>query len=302
MNARFLTAWLWLFAASSVTAQVVITNVPVADTFVRSLDPTHNYGGAGALSVSGPIATNILGQQEGLLDSFMRFDVSSVVSNFNSIYGAGRWGVSSVILNVTEQTDVNNTVFNGGVGPFEIRWIANDTWMEGTGKPNNPTTDGITYNDEPSLLNSNLDKSLGAFFNGGTDGVLRLSLGMSSSFVSNLSTRNLVSLFLTATTNSTVGFTFHSRNFVDPTQFPFLEITAVPISQITSLVIIGSDVKISFTTTNGVSYSVDYNNDLVTGSWNTLTNNITGTGGIVTIMDSGAAELLRRFYRIGAGN
>lgn len=283
-------------------AQVVLTNVPVADTFVRSLDPTHNYGGAGALSVSGPIATNILGQQEGLLDSLMRFDVSSVVSNFNSIFGKGRWGISKAVLNVTEQTDVNNTDFNGGVGPFEIRWIATNTWAEGSGKPNNPTTDGITYNDEPSLLHSNLDKSLGTFFNGGTNGVVRLLLGMSSSFISNLSTGSLVSLFLTATTNSAVGFTFHSRNFVDPAQFPLLEITAVPISQITSLVIVGPDVKISFTTTNGVSYTVEYENDLVAGSWSTLTNNIPGTGGIITITDSGAAELPQRFYRVGTGD
>src|ERR1035441_3526847 len=208
MSARFLAACLWLVGVSSVTAQIVLTNVPVADTFVRSLDPTHNYGGAGALSVSGPIATNVIGQQAGLLDSFMRFDVSGVASNFNSIFGKGRWGISKVILDVTEQADVNNTDFNGGVGPFEIRWIATNTWAEGSGKPNNPTTDGITYNDEPSLLHSNLDKSLGTFFNGGTNGVVRLLLGMSSSFISNLSTGSLVSLFLTATTNSAVGFTF----------------------------------------------------------------------------------------------
>jgi hypothetical protein len=203
---------------------------------------------------------------------------------------------------VTEQTDVNNTIFDGGVGSFEIRWIANTNWVEGTGKPNNPTTNGVTYAQESSILNSNLDKSLGTFFNGGTNGVVRLSLGMSSSFVSNLSTGNLVSLFMTATMNSSVGFTFHSRDFVDPTQFPFLEITAIRLPQITSLAIAGPDVKISFTTTNGVSYTVEYNNDLVTGSWSTLTNNIAGTGGIVTITDSSAAELPRHFYRVGAGD
>ena len=174
MKARFLIACLYLLAASSAPAQIVLANYPVADTFVRSLDPTHNYGGAGALSVSGPIATNVIGQQEGLLDSFMRFDVSGVASNFNSIYGTGRWGISKLTLVVFEQTDVNNTDFNGGVGPFEIRWIATNTWTEGTGKPNNPTTDGITYNDEPSLLNPTIG-SLGTFVNGGTDGVVQLS-------------------------------------------------------------------------------------------------------------------------------
>ena len=228
----------------------------------------------------------------------MRFDVSGVTSNFNSIYGTGRWGISKLTLVVFEQTDVNNTDFNGGVGPFEIRWIATNTWTEGTGKPNNPTTDGITYNDEPSLLNPTIG-SLGTFVNGGTDGVVRLSLGSSASFISDISTGNLVSLFLTATTNSTIGFTFHSRNFVDPTQFPYLEIIAVPISQVMSLVISGSDVKISFTTTNGLPYAVEANSNLTTGSWNVLTNSIAGTGGIVTFTDSGAATLPQRFYKVG---
>ena len=293
-----MTACLLFAVASSATAQLIVTNVPVADTFVRSLDPTHNFGGAGALSVAGSIATNIIGQQEGLLDSFLRFDVSSVVSNFNSSFGVGQWAISRVILNVTEQTDVNNTIFNGGVGQFEIRWIATNSWTEGSGKPNAPTTDGITWNDEPSLLKSNLDKSIGMFFNGGTNGVVRLPLGASNSFVSNLSTGSLVSLYLTATTNSTIGFTFHSRNFVDPTQWPFLEITAVPVSRIISLVIVGSDVKISFATTNSSTYSVQYNNDLTTTNWSVLTN-VTGAGNIPTVTDIGAATLPKRFYRVG---
>ena len=41
-----------------------------ADVFVRSLDPEHNYGAAGALAVSGSAAVNGSGEQMGLLDSF----------------------------------------------------------------------------------------------------------------------------------------------------------------------------------------------------------------------------------------
>src|SRR5580704_11787738 len=246
MNTRILIAGLGLFIASSVTAQVVLTNYPVADTFVTSQQPGTNFGAAGALSVSGPIATNVMGQQAGVLDSFMRFDMSSVASNFSSVLGLGRWAIGGITLEVFEQTDVNNTIFNGGVGPFEVRWIGTNTWAEGTGKPNAQTTDGVTYNDEPALLAYDLG-SLGTFVNGGTDGEVRLSLAMPSNFVSSISTGSLISFFMTATTNSTVGFTFHSRNYVDPTQFPFLEVTAILLPQITSLVITGSDIKISFT-------------------------------------------------------
>ena len=89
--------------------------------------------------------------------------------------------------------------------------------------------DVVTRNVKAALKDRGEDKHVDVSVR---NGVVRLSLEASTSFVSDISTGNLISLFLTATTNSTVGFTFHSRNFIDPTQFPFLEITAVPIPPI----------------------------------------------------------------------
>src|SRR5579862_114244 len=135
---------LCLALVSPLSAQIVVTDlVSVADTFVRSVDPTHNYGGAGALAVSGLIATNVLGEQEGLLDSVMQFDVSGAVSTFNSSIGTGRWVIVSATLNLFEQGMPNNTIFNRGVGPFEVFWVGTNSWLEGTGNPNAPTMDGI---------------------------------------------------------------------------------------------------------------------------------------------------------------
>ena len=37
---------------------------------------------------------------------------------------------------------------------------------------------------------------------------------------------------------------------------------------------------------------------MVTGVWTTLTNNLPGTGGSVTIIDPGAASQPQRFYRV----
>lgn len=290
-------ACLWLALAPPVSAQMIVTNVAVADAFVRSLDPTHNYGGAGALSVSGPIATNVTGQHEGLLDTFMRFDLSSEVGSFNSSLGTGRWVIASATLNLFEQGAPNNTIFNRGVGPFEVRWIANKSWLEGTGNPNTPTTDGIVWNNEPSLLNSNLDETLGTSMNGGTDGVIRVALSMPSGFAGGLSAGSLASFYMTATTNSTVGFTFHSRNFVDSTQWPFLEIAAVQMPQIISLVITGVDVKIAFASSINITNTVEYSSNLASNGWNTLTN-LVGAGGNVTVVDFGAAMLPKRFYRV----
>lgn len=294
---RRLIAYLWLALVPPLSAQIIVTNTPVADAFVRSLDPIHNYGRAGALAVSGSIATNVLGQQEGLLDSFMRFDVSGAVSNFNNSFGVGRWVIVRATLNLFEQGAPNNTIFNRGVGPFEVRWVGTNSWAEGSGNPNAPTMDGIVWSNRTSVVNSNMNESLGTFTNGGTDGLVRTSLGMPSGFVSNLSSGTNVTFYLTTTTNSPVGFTFHSHNFVDPTQWPFLELAVIVIPRITSLVIVGSDVKIGFTTDNTMTNVVEYNNTLIDNGWTTLTN-ITGASGNVTVTDTGAAALPRRFYRV----
>jgi len=227
----------------------------------------------------------------------MRFDMSSAVSNFNGSFGMGRWVIVRATLDLFEQGAPNNTIFNRGVGPFEVRWIASDSWPEGSGNPNTPSMDGIAWNNEPTNLNSNVDQSLGTFVNGGTDGVVRLALGLPSRFVGDISTGGLVSFYMTAPTNSAVGFTFHSHNFVDSTQWPFLEITAVQMPQITSLVIAGTDVKIALAPSINITNAVEYSSNLASNSWSMLTN-IVGSGGNAVVIDPGAALLPKRFYRV----
>jgi len=62
---------------------------------------------------------------------------------------------------------------------------------------------------------------------------------------------------------------------------------------------IGNDVAISFGTLPGMSYQVKYSSDLLSGTWLVLTSGIAGTGGILPIVDSNAASLTERFYRVG---
>src|SRR6266404_1239969 len=121
-----------LIAAGNVLAQITTTNNPTIDAFVRSADPTHNYGAAGALAVSGSIATNSTGVNNGLLDSFLQFNVSGAVSSFNTTFGAEQRTITGITLGVTAQTP-NNTVFNYGSGTFAVNWMANNGWTEGTG-------------------------------------------------------------------------------------------------------------------------------------------------------------------------
>jgi len=48
-----------------------------------------------------------------------------------------------------------------------------------------------------------------------------------------------------------------------------------------------------------MSYLVEYKSDLVSGSWLILTNGIPGTGGVLPVVDTGAASQTQRFYRVG---
>jgi hypothetical protein len=62
---------------------------------------------------------------------------------------------------------------------------------------------------------------------------------------------------------------------------------------------IGNDVAISFGTVPGLSYQIEYSSNLLSGNWSVLTSGIAGTGGILPIVDSNAASLTERFYRVG---
>jgi hypothetical protein len=69
--------------------------------------------------------------------------------------------------------------------------------------------------------------------------------------------------------------------------------------RITALTVVENDAQISFDTTSNRLYRVEYRDDLMTGTWLTLTNQVPGTGGVVSVIDPGAAGLPKRFYRLG---
>jgi hypothetical protein len=71
-----------------------------------------------------------------------------------------------------------------------------------------------------------------------------------------------------------------------------------PDLQVTNVEMVGASAHIDLSTGSNRLYRVDYNTDLVTGVWTTVTNNVAGTGGIVTITDLGAGGKPKRFYRV----
>ncbi len=60
----------------------------------------------------------------------------------------------------------------------------------------------------------------------------------------------------------------------------------------------GTNVALSFSTVSNQLYILEDRDDLLAGSWTTLTNNVAGTGGAVIVNDSPPANLPERFYRV----
>jgi alpha-L-fucosidase len=60
----------------------------------------------------------------------------------------------------------------------------------------------------------------------------------------------------------------------------------------------GSGMVVSFPTTSGKTYRVEYSTSLQSGSWTSVQDNIAGTGSVVQVTDSGAVGQTKRFYRI----
>jgi hypothetical protein len=64
------------------------------------------------------------------------------------------------------------------------------------------------------------------------------------------------------------------------------------------LIFIGTNAALAFTTFSNVLYDLQACDNLGSGSWNNLTTNIIGNGGMITNLDTGAAVFSSRFYRL----
>ena len=260
---RSLTALLASGLIASTASAVTFSTESVADTFVTAGsvasgagNPNGNYGGAGAIQISGSATS------KGAMDAFLRFDLTSVRNSFDGLYGAGGWTINGVTLqlgtNFGDQGEQpNNPIFNAiNTGLFKIDWLTNDTWGgEGQGNPgspflpSNPPSDGVTWNSR-TLLQGGSDENLGTFTyspagdtNPPTIQPATYALGLTSGFVSDVSAGNFVS-FRGYAGDTTVGYLFNARSFAS--NHPTLIVSAVAVPEpATGLLIAGSVLMLS---------------------------------------------------------
>jgi hypothetical protein len=215
-----------LLASGGRSAAAAYSAEPDADAFVRATRPADNYGGAGALAVSGSSAVNAAGQANGASEALLRFPLAQAASSFDAVYGVGQWVITGASLELNEVGNPRNPIFNLGAGQFAVTWLANDQWTEGTGSPSAPGTSGIRFPDVAGLLGGAASVRLGTFPGTVRDGPLRLALPVDhGAFRTDLSSRGEVTFYLQAI-DPTLGLVFNSRNYGVGADRPLLELTA----------------------------------------------------------------------------
>jgi hypothetical protein len=70
--------------------------------------------------------------------------------------------------------------------------------------------------------------------------------------------------------------------------------------EFTSIRVAGTNVVLQFLSATNLYHNLDGRDDVATGPWIIVTNNILGTGGPITVTNTGVGRLPKRFYRIGA--
>jgi hypothetical protein len=228
-----------LVLATACSAQASsFTLTPDEGTFAMAALPESTFGSAGGMNVSGATATNGNGQAQGITDSWLKFDSTAAVNNFDAEFGANNWFLVAATLSLNEVAAPTNPLFNRGVGEFNVNWVANDDWSEGTGTPGGPGTasgNQIGYTYSLTLLNPAVDEFLGTHQNAGANGRQYFTLLLPGGFTADIMSSADVTLYLTANEDQ-IGFTFNSDNHSNS---PYLVLEAQMIPEPGTLVLLG---------------------------------------------------------------
>jgi hypothetical protein len=286
-------------------AQVTYTGTTDADAYLATGSPDNpagtdltglNFGAAGILVIA-PAAS-----LKGEFQSVIRFNLSNAVTLFNTSLGANNWTMTNISLQLTsnygaagEQPD--NLIFNViNGGNFVIEWLSNDNWVEGTGRPKQPTTDGVTYDSLPTLLSgTDVNLCTNTYVPPGDNVPVTWTLPLNANLVANVTSGGEVTLLFYAADNQ-INYLFNSREF-GGTNAPYIKVTAVAPLTILSASFTGGVFHLSATGADNTDYEIQANADLTTTNWQTLgTVTADATGSIQ--FDDLSATNSQCFYRL----
>ena len=296
--------FVFYLAAFLTQAQTTYSSTTVADAFLTTGSTNNpdgdlsdlNFGAAGMMAVAPANAI------KGEFQSVARFDFSGAVRQFNTAYGTNGWTVTGISLTLTSNygtagVQPNNAIFNViSGGNFIIAWLSNNDWAEGTGTPNLPTTDGVTFESLSDLLSVPTNVlCTNTYTPPGNNVPITYTLPLNTNVVAEIESGGEATfLFYAADTN--IAYLFNSREYGRGNQ-PLINVTASPFLEIVSGAFTNGVFHLIGQGGAGFQYQVQANTNLTTANWETIGTVTADTNGIIEFDDLTPTNR-ERFYRL----
>lgn len=308
-------AFLWLAWCCVARAQVTYTGMTTADAFLPTGSAANpagtdltgkNFGAAGTLVIAPPTSA------KGEFQSVLKFNFADAVALFNSTYGANGWTITDISLELTSNYGTGGVQPNNGIfdvingGKFVVEWLSENDWVEGTGTPSLPTTDGVTYDSLPTLLAAAHEiVSTNIYFPPGDDVHTNYPLSLNPQLVADIAAGGDVSLLLYAADNQ-VDFLFNSRTYGRGNE-PLIHVTASPLAAPPPLQITFCYWTNGFFVLNGIGgknleYDVQAASNPAATDWQTIGTVSSDATGAIQFIDTNAPTHEVQFYRLFFGN
>lgn len=256
-----------------------------------------NFGAAGTLAIS-PASVD-----KGEFQSVIMFNLAGAVTLFNNTFGTNGWTVTGITLKLNSNYGIagvqpNNGIFNViNSGNFVIEWLSDDDWPEGTGTPNLPTTDGVTYDSLPELTSgATAILCTNTYTPPGTNNVpVIFPLPLNTNLVADVTSGGNATLLFYAADNQ-VGYLFNSREYGRGNQ-PLMNVTAGPYLEILSSAFTNGVFNLTAQGGANFQYQVQANSDLTTTNWQSV-GQVTADGNGIILFEDILATNQQRFYRL----
>jgi len=259
-----------------------------------------NFGAAGMLAIAPGSSV------KGEFQSLVKFPLTNALSLFNATFGPGRWFITNITLDFASNYGVqgaqpNNAMFNViSGGEFIVEWLANDQWVEGTGTPSSPTTDGVAYNSLPTLLAAGREPlCTNTYAPPGNNVHVTWPLPLTTNVLGDIAAGGEVTLRFYAA-DDRVNYLFNSYTYGRGNE-PLIHVTATALPPTLSI-LVGSVTNFVVHLTGlgeaNHAYRIEANSDLTTTNWLTLGTVNADTNGLVQYEDTTATNLSQRFYRL----
>jgi len=304
---RGLVAAAVLSLGHGASAQVTNSTMAIADAFVCTGSANYesgadltglNFGGAGALAVA-PASS-----AKGEFQSVIGFNLSNSVAVFDSVCGSRNWRVTGMALELSSNYGVagvqpNNPLFNViSGGQFVIEWLADAAWVEGTGTPNLPTTDGISYSGLPVLLAQAREAlCTNTYAPPGNNVHVTWPLPLTTNLVGGVHGGGDVNFRFYAA-DQQVGYLFNSHSYGRGNE-PLMVVTA---AEKPPVILWGGFTNGVFRLSGiggaGLEYQVQTNSSLGTTNWQAMGTAAADGSGRIQFDDGTATSGRQRFYRL----